>query len=295
MAPLCRRVFHLPGEAGLAILLGFSSGFPTGASVCASLIEKNTISKKEAERLICFTNNAGPLFIMITVCTAILNMPQAGILLAGIHYGISLLYGIISARFAPMPPSEKRTVNADYAPESLGLLLKNAAMKAISQISLIGCYLVFFSLLCGILAHTGVFEILGKLLSPVLLIAGLPADCGEIIFCGITEMTLGIAKSSTNPDFAHSFALCAFFLSFGGISVQTQVYAMTASHRLNFKPYLLSCIIKGICAYCIALPVGKSLALSAATAAKSIPAINLPTIFLFALFCLWLFYLKGRK
>ncbi|MBQ9992390.1 MAG: hypothetical protein IJP33_03060, partial [Firmicutes bacterium] len=168
MSPLCRKVFHLPGEAGAAIVLGFTSGFPTGAAVCASLLDKNSIAKQDAERLICFTNNAGPLFITITVCTAVLDMPQTGIFLLAIHYGISLIYGIISARFVPLPPAKEYETATAANTAPLGVLLKNAAVKAVSQISLIGCYLIFFSLLCTILSQTGFFAYLGKLLAPLL-------------------------------------------------------------------------------------------------------------------------------
>ena len=61
MSPLMRPLFNLPGCAALAVALGFCSGFPSGASITASLGRKNEITRAEGERMICFTNNAGPL------------------------------------------------------------------------------------------------------------------------------------------------------------------------------------------------------------------------------------------
>ena len=40
VAPVVRRVFHLPGEAAAPIVLGLLGGYPMGAKTVASLYEK---------------------------------------------------------------------------------------------------------------------------------------------------------------------------------------------------------------------------------------------------------------
>ena len=62
-----RPLFRLPGEAGFAVALGFTSGFPMGAILTASLKEQSLCTPQEAARLAAFTNNSSPLFLLISV------------------------------------------------------------------------------------------------------------------------------------------------------------------------------------------------------------------------------------
>ena len=62
-----KPIFNVPGESLIAIILGIISGYPIGAKVVCNLKKDKIISKTEAERLISFTNNSGPLFILGTV------------------------------------------------------------------------------------------------------------------------------------------------------------------------------------------------------------------------------------
>lgn len=61
-----KPIFNLPGESAIAIILGTISGYPIGAKIVCDLKKDKKISKIEAERLIAFTNNSGPLFIIAT-------------------------------------------------------------------------------------------------------------------------------------------------------------------------------------------------------------------------------------
>lgn len=60
-------IFHIPGEGAFPILMGIISGYPVGAKIVSTLRLNNTVSKEEAERLLAFSNNSGPLFILGTV------------------------------------------------------------------------------------------------------------------------------------------------------------------------------------------------------------------------------------
>lgn len=64
---IMRPIFNVPGESASAIILGTISGYPVGAKVIVNLKNQKIVSKIEAERLISFTNNSGPLFILGTV------------------------------------------------------------------------------------------------------------------------------------------------------------------------------------------------------------------------------------
>ena len=66
-----KPVFNIRGEGSFALIMGIISGYPTGAKIAANFRLNNICSKEECERLLSFTNNSGPLFILGTVrCTA---------------------------------------------------------------------------------------------------------------------------------------------------------------------------------------------------------------------------------
>ena len=66
------------------------SGYPLGAKLTCDLYNENKISKSEAQRILCFSNNSGPIFIIGTIGTQMLNNSALGYKLLAIH--IFLLY-----------------------------------------------------------------------------------------------------------------------------------------------------------------------------------------------------------
>ena len=59
--------FNIRGEGCFALIMGIISGYPMGAKISANFRKNNICSKEECERLLSFTNNSGPLFIIGTV------------------------------------------------------------------------------------------------------------------------------------------------------------------------------------------------------------------------------------
>ena len=64
LEPLMRRVFGLPGAGAFALVIGIVSGYPIGAKVVCDMRLRGEISRDEAQRLISFVNNSGPLFVL---------------------------------------------------------------------------------------------------------------------------------------------------------------------------------------------------------------------------------------
>lgn len=62
-----RPIFNVPGECAFAFILGLISGYPVGTKIVTDLKDNNLCTTEEAERMLCFTNNSGPLFIIGTV------------------------------------------------------------------------------------------------------------------------------------------------------------------------------------------------------------------------------------
>ena len=90
-----RPLFNVPGEGSFALIMGIISGYPTGAKIATKFREDNICSKIECERLLSFTNNSGPLFIIGSVGISMFGSTSIGLLLFITHLLASITVGII--------------------------------------------------------------------------------------------------------------------------------------------------------------------------------------------------------
>ena len=80
-----RPLFNVPGEGAYAFIMGIISGYPIGAQIVSNFKEQGICNKIECERLIAFTNNSGPLFIVGTVGVSLFYDTKTGVLLLITH------------------------------------------------------------------------------------------------------------------------------------------------------------------------------------------------------------------
>lgn len=92
---IMRPIFNVPGEGSFPFLMGIISGYPTGAKIVSSLKEKKICNADECERLIAFTNNSGPLFIVGTVGAGLFGNSNIGFLLLITHILACITVGFL--------------------------------------------------------------------------------------------------------------------------------------------------------------------------------------------------------
>ena len=305
MEPLMRPIFNLPGTASLAVVMGFTSGFPTGAAITAGLRRQGAISCAEGNRLLAFTNNSSPLFIVAGLATGMLHSPQAGILLAAVHYGTNLCTGIVLGIFSRKKSKQTAAIpqHMEISNLPLGALLKKSTQKALSNITLIGCYLVFFSVIIQMLESLGFNNILSFGIEKVLMLMHLPTELADAFGNGLWEMTLGTATAAdSNAPFALVAAACSAIMAWGGFSIQAQVAAMVSDTDLNIKTYILCSAVQACVAFNITRLLVKNIAVETLTNTNAVTAtspITASIIFLcisiLLLLILFLSALTGRR
>lgn len=244
-----KPIFNVPGESAIAIIMGIISGYPVGAKVVCNLYENKICSKSEAERLIAFTNNSGPIFILGSVGVALFGDVQLGKILLITHILSSILVGLVF-RFWKKNQVDLtfRNYNSDSKElvrvSNLGEILGEAIKKSISTILVIGGFVVLFSVIISILSS---FEILTGI-SNFFTNFGIPYDITLSILTGIIELTNGVQVASTcyaNYPFA-SILITSFLLGFGGLSVLLQVFAIISKSKISIKPYIYGKILQGL-------------------------------------------------
>jgi len=93
--PIMKPLFNVNGKGAFAFVMGIISGYPVGAKIAANFRKDNICSKEECERLLSFTNNSGPLFIIGTVGISMFGNTTIGLLLFITHLLSSITVGII--------------------------------------------------------------------------------------------------------------------------------------------------------------------------------------------------------
>ncbi len=244
-----KPVFNVPGESAIAIIMGIISGYPVGAKVVCNLYDNKICSKSEAERLLAFTNNSGPIFILGSVGVSLLGNVELGKILLISHILSSFIVGFI---FRFWKRDQVDLTFRNYKSESkelirvsnLGEILGDAIKKSISTILLIGGFVVLFSVVVSILSSLEILTNLAYFLAKF----GIPYDLSLSILTGIIELTNGIQVASTAylafP--VPCLLTCSFLLGFGGLSVLLQVFSIIAKSKLSIKSYFYGKTLQGI-------------------------------------------------
>lgn len=232
-----KPIFNINGKGSFCFIMGLLSGYPVGAKIACEFRKKNICSKVECERLLSFTNNSGPLFIVGTVGISMFGNTTIGILLLFTHILACITVGIVFRFWKNNNSRSSENLESISAKNTnlvtfsnLGNVLSESITNSIQTILLIGGFVVIFSSIISILKSSG-----------------LPINP---IFTGILEITNGI-NTIANIKIKHisiNIIITAFLLGFGGISVLLQVWSIISKSDLSIKPYVIGKLLHGLIA-----------------------------------------------
>ncbi len=246
-----------------------------GAKIVNKFYEDGICTKQEAERMLAFTNNSGPLFIIGTVGISLFGNTSIGIILFITHIlaclTVGLLFGFISKRTnfinsnrssisstyskkgfflekyrkSPIVKtfSETRNASTSYKISDLGTIISTSINNAISTILLIGGFIVLFSIIISIINNLNLINYLTNFLN----ILHIPSNHTRAIFIGLLELTNGVnAVSGMHiKHMSTQIIITAFLLGFAGISIFLQIFSIAAKNNLSMKPYFIGKILQG--------------------------------------------------
>lgn len=247
--------FKIHGEGSFALIMGIISGYPIGAKIACDFRKNNILPKEECERLLSFTNNSGPLFIIGTVGISMFGNTIIGILLFITHILSSLTVGFIFRFWKKSYIYEKKdngnfNLNKEIKYYELGEILSNSIFNAISSTMIIGGFIVLFSVIISIFKASKLLNLLVFLISPFFKFFRIPTAFVAPFFTGLLEITNGIAMISNIHIKAISLNIIftAFLLGIGGISIFFQILSIVSKTDLSIKPYIFGKILQGIIA-----------------------------------------------
>lgn len=267
LTPIMKPLFNVSGSGAYALIMGIISGYPTGAKIVANFREKNICSKEECERLLSFTNNSGPLFIIGTVGVSMFYNVEIGILLFITHLLASLTVGIVfrfwKASKNDSNDSKSKSGYKEYLNKSkintqsltsptfsnLGEIISKSITSAISTMLMIGGFIVLFSVIISMLNNSKILEYLSLFINPIFRVLKIDNKIFSFgLLSGIIELTngLGIITSIAYKNISVNIIFCAFLLGFGGISVLLQVLGIISKTDISIKPYIIGKFLQGI-------------------------------------------------
>lgn len=237
LSPLSKKIFGFDGEFMYAFFSASFSGYPMGAKITANLYKDGKIKKDQAIAMVKATSVTGPLFLVNTVATKLLNTPTASPYLLFPHY----LSAIIMAIFAGLPFRKQKNkfvnplpafiYNNPLSGQNFGAILGKIIADAMQNMLLICGYMIVFNVYIQLIAHL----IAGTFLSEF------------TIILGMLEITTGCNIVSTLP-LSVALILSNAFIGFGGMSIGSQTKAIAGAASIEVKGLFLYKSIQGVLA-----------------------------------------------
>lgn len=216
-----RALFGVSGASAVPFLLGLMGGYPVGAAAVAELVRSGGITPREGERLLPFVNNTGPAFIVGAAGAGVFHSALAGLLLYLGHAVAAVAVGVLFSRRGGGSAAASRAEAASRRGlfSSLPSAVKSAASGAVN----ICAFVVFFSVIRGMLEKSGAFSLLTGLVSGV---SGASEQFSRALISGVLELGGGIAAMDGLEATPLNFALASFILGFGSLSVHCQTLSV---------------------------------------------------------------------
>lgn len=210
----------------VCFITGLVGGYGAGARAVLESYREKMISKDEAQSLLAFCNNAGPLFVIGTVGVGFYSGKSVGVML----FLVQIITTVICAGFFSGKYNKKTDIGEEWnyykknKPPIGGLVVKSAIESGSAIIN--ACvFVISFSALMEVLPF-GQYKILG----------------------GILEVTRGTSEMSRLG--INALPLTSALLSWGGMSVHFQADAL-CNGEFSMKKYYIGKILSAVIAYFI--------------------------------------------
>lgn len=244
--PLLGNLFQINKRMCTTLLTGFLFGFPLGAKTVAEQYSLGQLSKPQAQYLLSFSNNIGPVYLL-SFALPLLGLsgdgsnPSLKAAVTALFFGIPLLYGLAlrhtvyhsMALSAENPPASAR---AGFSPSFLPAL-DASITSACAAITRLGGYMIFF-MVCNLLTEQAAALAGNSAAKPF-------AAKLACIAAPILEITSGLSLSKgVLPP-----ALLMTLITFGGLSCFAQTYTCIRDTDLSFGNYCLHKLLQSIIAF----------------------------------------------
>lgn len=222
-------LFHIHRCGITAFLSGIFCGFPLGVKCTVDLYRAGRLTKDEAERLIGFSNNTGPAFLVSAIGIGMRGAMRDGVLLYLTMVVSAVVVGILCGIGHRAGDGGEVCTGEEF---HLVTCIRDAGFNTLAVAS----YLTFFSVVTGLLARLLPSGTLLSFLFP---------------FLEVGNAASYLATRSLLPPRV-TLALTAFATSFSGLSVHMQARHFLAGSGISMRRYYPMKLAQGLLAAGIA-------------------------------------------
>lgn len=229
------KLFNISDCSAGVYMCSLVSGYPSGAICSAELYKKEMINKKEAERLVCLTNNAGPLFLISAVGGYMLGCTQDGIAMYVIQNISAALTAIVWGKKAEKVKNSGKT--SVFAAKSLTA----CCTDAVTAILAIGGYLTVAATLGAIVTMS------------IKKIPCFDIENESLIKAGVyfvLEISSAMRSIASLEAFSMQFPLMCAAASWGGVSVIMQIKGVLPEDFSSAK-IICARAVQGALSFCL--------------------------------------------
>jgi len=263
--PLTRRLFKTSSISGFVFIMSLLSGNPSSAIIISQLYEEGSITKKEAQHLLSFSVFTNPLFCIGTIGITYFKNASIGYvvlishILANIIIGILMRYnnkGQLHKKYSIKKAYEKMVIQKQKNKENFSETITHILQNGINTMFLICSFMIFYNIIIVMIESSRLSHISYQSIEFLYNIIPLDFATYNSFFIGVFEMVLGI-DNVINSSFSirTTVMIITMLVSFGGLSIHSQIHSILYKVKLKYSPFLISRIAQmlfsGIIAYYI--------------------------------------------
>lgn len=223
LSPFFNKLFNTSGNSFQVFLLSLISGTPTSAFIIKEMLNNNSITISDANKLISFTYFSNPLFLY-NILSLSFNK-SITIKLIIIHYITNILIGIIYQKNNDNIKVKMTLKNKDS--KNIFMVLPSSITKSINTLLMILGTITFYMILTNLLLSLFNFNYLSS-----------------TIFKGILEITQSLNDLPfLDISLIKKEILAIAIISFGGLSIHTQIISLINDTEIKYQNFLMGRIL----------------------------------------------------
>lgn len=236
-APFMKYLFKLPSCCFIAIFMGITGGYPTGAKTVAELYKNNEINASQANLAAIICLSCGPGFAVSAVGIKMLDNKSVGLILFFSQIIAFFISGILFSFFQEYSPNKKIK---NHTPAKLSDCFIQSCSSSLYSVLHMSSLILIFSCFISIITQSGFLQLFcdlfqGLNINPNILKSSI-ISCLEITSGCNIACCLGVP-----------FELISFFLGFGGLCVHFQIFSILPVHIKKLKFILYRLFFSLIC------------------------------------------------
>lgn len=224
---LTAKLFKIKSAGINVVFLGLLCGYPVGAKILSDYNLSGRIDTASSKKLSFICGGASPVFCIGTVGAVFLKNAFYGLIIYIVSVFCNTITGIVVNKMPYYENTDKKEG---------GISLFDAMYPAIVSCLTVGGFICLFGVISAMIQSVAqnIFPSLNQ--------------TSLNLFLGLLEMTQGCKVACVLP-IRYALPLCAFYIHFGGLCVNTQLISYYLKCRLNGGIQVLARVLQGaLCA-----------------------------------------------